>query len=241
MAASDVLTGGDDDLVDLAQEWYEGMGTSKAHGVPSFTVREHHAGKVSDIQITFVSMSAHAGTHVDAARHFFPGGRTIDQYPVGHFVGPGVVVDARRAGRVPLTAEDIRRSGADIRRGDIVLFSFAYARHFGRPEYDEHPYLTRDAAELLVELGARIVGTDTITPDLPSAARGPDFDFPVHRTLLGSDVLIIENLGQGLEQLLGRRVEVFAVPLAIRGGDGAPVRVFARREPPVASSSRGEP
>ena len=217
-----------DGYIDLSQQLYPGMSTSHAHGVPVFTVKEHHAAAVRDISITYLSMSAHAGTHIDAARHFFPDGPTIDEYPIDRFHGPGVVLDVRRDGPEPLTADDIRRCEVTPQAGDIVLLSFGWAEHYGTDRYAEHPYLTGDAAELLVELGVRMVGVDTITPDLPDFARQADFAFPVHRTLLAEDILIIENLGSGLRELLGRRIEVFAVPLAIRGGDGAPVRVFGR-------------
>jgi len=38
---------------------------------------------------THLRMVAHAGTHVDAARHFFPEGESIDEYPIGRFVCRG--------------------------------------------------------------------------------------------------------------------------------------------------------
>lgn len=216
--------------VDLSQEWYSGMSTSRAHGVPEFTVKEHHTPAVEDIVITHVSMSAHNGTHVDAARHFFPDGLTIDEYPIARFQGTGVVVDVRRDGPVGVGAAEIEATGVEFEPGDFALLYFGFAERFGTPEYDDHPHLTLDAAEYLVEKGVSLVGVDTITPDLCNSARGPDFAFPVHKTLLGNDVLIIENLGTGLRELLGRRVAVHAAPLAIRGGDGAPARVFARAD-----------
>lgn len=42
----------------------------------------------------------------------------------------------------------------------------------------------------------------------------------------GRDILIIEHLC--LAEVSGRRLEVVAFPLKIRGADGAPVRVVAR-------------
>lgn len=215
-------------FVDLSHELVGGVSASHAHGAPSITIRPHRAGSISEISITSIAMSTHAGTHVDAARHFIPEGRTIDRYPLEAFHGPGVVLDVRREGVVSLSGDDIRSRRPKIRPGDIVLFCFGYAERYGHSDYARHPYLTADAADLMVELGVRMIGVDTLTPDLPHEARDSAFAFPVHHKLLGQDILIIENLGPGLAQLMGRRVEIYAVPVAVRGADGAPARVFAR-------------
>ena len=108
-------------------------------------------------------------------------------------------------------------------RGDIVFIYFRYAERFGREDYRTHPYLSVDAAEFLIDRGVNIVGTDTITPDVPVVARQPGFDWPVHRRLLSHDVLIVENLGAGLAEVRGRRLTLAVLPLRIRGGDGSPV------------------
>jgi arylformamidase len=227
-------------LVDLSQPYFNGMSTSKAHGVPTFRTRALVTSLPTDIAITDVSMSAHIGTHVDAPRHFFPGGRTIDEYPVDRFRGSGVVLDVRRHGPVPVTAEELSPIVADIRAGDFVLFCFGYGRLFGTPDYPDHPYLSDDVADLLVDQGVTTVGVDVPTPDRPEDSRGPGFAWPVHHRLLGNDVLIIENLGANLERLIGQRVDISAPPLAIRGGDGAPARVTASVLPDP-SRNRGGP
>ncbi len=212
--------------VNLAQPWFTGMPHGKHHDVPSFEPKPRTVtfpGGSAQVSITEIHVAAHVGTHIDAARHFFPDGPSIDAYPTGRFVGPGVVLDAVRDGPVPLTASDLRAMRPEIRRGDIVFIYFGYAERFGREGYRAHPYLSVDAAEFLVERGANIIGTDTITPDVPVVARQPGFDWPIHRRLLGRNVLIVENLGAGLKEVLGRRLTLAVLPLRILGGDGSPV------------------
>lgn len=211
--------------VDLSQPYFDGMSTSHAHGTPSFTARTLDTANGYPIAITHIAMSAHMGTHVDAPRHFFPDGAAIDQYGIERFHGQGVVIDVRRTGVVPVTAADL--AGVDIRPGDFVLLCFGYGGLFGTPDYADHPYLDVDVADLLVERRAVLLGVDVLTPDMPESARSPDFHWPVHHRLLAEDILIIENLGPGLTDLIGQRVEVTAAPLAIRGADGAPARVTA--------------
>ena len=213
--------------VDLAQPLYEGMSCPTPHGVPSFVFEELPAAiEGGTISITKLVMGAHAGTHVDAARHFIPGGPTIDEYPLDRFAGSGVVLDVRRVGIVPVTAEDLEAASPKIRENDIVFLWLGYAQLYGTPAYEEHPYLTEDAAEYLVSKSVRMLGVDVITPDAPAVARRQGFDFPVHTRLLGNDVLIVENLGPGLAHLAGKRAMLAALPLRIVGADGAPTAVF---------------
>ena len=54
--------------------------------------------------------------------------------------------------------------------------------------------------------------------------RAPDAQLIVHQRLLGNDVLIAENL-TGLASLVGKRLQVYALPIKIAEGDGAPARI----------------
>jgi arylformamidase len=203
--------------------------------VESLAVDHHVPG--AEICFTRLSIVSHTGTHVDAARHFFPEGRAIDGYELGRFVCPAVAIDARREGALPLTREELEAAGPEIRPGDAVFIYFGYAERFGGEGYYEHPYLAPAAAEHLVECGVSLVGVDTLTPDLPSVARPDDgYDFPIHSTLLGADVLIVENLGPNLARLLGRRFLLVAAPLRIEGGDASPVVPIALIEQEIQSS-----
>jgi arylformamidase len=219
--------------VTLAQPFFTGMPHGTRHDPPSFDATRrtipYPSGAV-DVSITEIKMAAHIGTHIDAARHFFADGRTIDQYPYERFIGPGVVLDARREGVVPITADELRKASPEIRADDIVFIYFGYAERFGQEAYRDHPYLSGDAAAFLVDHRVSIVGTDTITPDFPVARRSEGFDHPVHRLLLRHDVLIVENLGPGLKEVLGRRLTLAVPPLRIIGGDGSPVPACALLE-----------
>jgi kynurenine formamidase len=51
-------------------------------------------------------------------------------------------------------------------------------------------------------------------------------DFPVHRLLLGQGIPLIENL-INLHELVGEEFELWALPLKLKGGDGAATRAVA--------------
>jgi kynurenine formamidase len=177
------------------------------------------------LDVTLLSLPTHAGTHVDAPAHAIPGGTTIDQIPPERFLRPCLAVDVNVGRDDEITADALRAAiGHDLERGDALLISTGWGDKFGTDEYCEHPALGVDAAEWMVEGGVDLVAVDLITVDVPVSRRVEGFDFPVHRTLLGNDVLIIENL----VSLAGRhrgRGRLHAMPLPLAGRDAAPARV----------------
>jgi kynurenine formamidase len=171
--------------------------------------------------VTRIEMVCHTGTHLDAPCHFIPDGPAVDEIPLERLYGPGVV--ARPDGKdQELSPGDLEASGAAA--GDIVILDTGWWRRGGGD--GDHPCLSEEAAWWLVQRGVKLLATDLPTPDRAICRREADFDWPVHRILLGHGVLIAENLTN-----LGRlpqRVEAMCLPLPIAGADGSPARVLAR-------------
>lgn len=132
----------------------------------------------------------HIGTHIDVAQHMIEGGKSLSEYPPEKFMGRGKLIDARGKETIDVDLlEDI-----DIQPDDIVLILTGCDKKFGTPEYfEKYPVFTAILAKKLVQLGVKIVGIDSPSPD--------EHPFPVHKILLRSDVLIIEML-TNLDQLL---------------------------------------
>lgn len=158
-----------------------------------------------------VTLGTHVGTHIDAPMHMLAGGRSLAQIPVERFISRGVCVDVRNGFGALKTA--------NIREGDTVLLYYGFGEKYYSPEYFEsYPMLSEQAAQYLVEKNVNMVGSDTCSPD------GLE-DYPIHRLLLGADVLIIENL-INLDKLVGTDFTVYAFPIALQL-DAAPARVLA--------------
>lgn len=158
----------------------------------------------------------HVGTHMDAPLHMIEGGKKMDQISIDKFTGKGVLVDAR--GKKNVDADLVENM--HIEPGSIVLILTGQSSHYRTEKYfKDYPHLTEAFGRKMVELKVKIVGMDILSPDEP--------EFPVHKILLGNEVLIIENL-TNLDQLVGvKDFEVMAFPVKLNA-DAAPVRVVAK-------------
>lgn len=165
---------------------------------------------------TYLSTVTHTGTHIDAPAHMLAHGKTLNEFPINHFVGRGVYIKVKNN---TFDLESVKQ--ADIRAGDIVLFNTNMSDHYGEPAYWQYrPAMPETIAQYLVDKKVHVVGLDTGSAD----AKGSD-GHPIHTTFLGGDVLIIENM-TNLAKLEGRQFTVYALPLKL-DVDGAPTRVIA--------------
>jgi kynurenine formamidase len=211
--------------LDLSHPLRETMPRASVFPQPQF--RRVKSLPADPLNVTEMRMVVHLGTHVDAPRHFFSDGPAFDEIPLERLCGPGVVLRIDAAPLEELTASHLERARPDVRPGDIVALDTGWSAHAGTPVYERHPYLGLDAARWLVERGVKLVACDFITPDQPVDRRAPGFDWPIHHALLGSGVLVCENL-TGHRALAGRRAELLFLALNIHASDGAPARVVAR-------------
>jgi arylformamidase len=176
-----------------------------------------HLTRVSDDlpMLSGLSMSCHAGTHVDAPAHFLPGGAGVDGLPLDVLVGPAWVV--RLVGRAPLTASML--AGAAIPPGTVrLLIRSENSDRVGEAFDPDFVALAPDAAAWLLDRGIRLVGIDG--PSIEAYDAPGDL---VHRALLAAGVIIVENLA--LACVAPGAYELTCLPLPIAGGDGAPARV----------------
>lgn len=190
-----------------------------------------------------VHTAEHGGTHLDAPIHFGRGQQTADVVPLSRLVGPAVVVDVAGQAEADadylITVADLEAwesAHGPIARDSLVLLRTGFsarwpdaARYLGTAVRGEagvaqlhFPGLHPDAASWLVtERGVGAVGIDTASID-----RGQSTSYDTHRILAAANVPAFENL-TGLEQLPARGAVVFALPMKVGGGSGAPLRAVA--------------
>lgn len=214
--------------VDLTIPWGPEIEPVPGHPRIFYVPIHHH--ELHGLSTGFATFSIHTGTHVDAPYHFVAGGLTVDQVPIEWLCGSAVLVDLRRyvEPRRPFSADQLAAAVDDpegLRDRRVVLWSGWAQDHWNDPAfYRDHPYLSAEAARWLLERGVRTVGVDFAVDSGGSEAGGPKY--PVHRILLEANVCLIENL-INLDRIGARTFTLLALPIPVRGGNGAPARVVA--------------
>lgn len=185
----------------------------------------------------------HGGTHIDAPVHFAKGANSIDQIPIEQLIGKSIVIDVSNKA---LKDQDYQINVNDftewesvngkIDDGTIVLLNTGYSKYWpDRKKYmgtdkrgasavaELHfPGLHPDAAKWLVEnRKIKAIGLDT-----PSIDYGQSKYFRSHQILFKNNVPAFENVAN-LDQLPATGSLVFALPMKIKGGSGAPLRIVA--------------
>lgn len=215
-------------FVELSHRIEDGMVTYP--GLPAPVVSEHLSRAASEgkyapgtkFSIGRVEMVANTGTYVDAPFHRFEQGTDIAGLSLERLANlPGLYVDGRGRGRA-LDADLFGAKGSNM-EGRAVLIATGWDAKWRLPGYGTgHPFLTRPAAERLVDARPALVGIDSVNIDDTS-----DGTRPAHSILLRAGIPIVEHL-RGLEQLVDAGPFTFtAVPVPVRGMGTFPVRAFA--------------
>ncbi|HET7871325.1 MAG TPA: cyclase family protein [Terriglobales bacterium] len=212
-------------LIDLSHTVEHGVVTYK--GLPAPIICDFLSREASrkiyapgtEFHIGKIEMVANTGTYMDSPFHRYAGGKDLSQLRLEQLVNlPAVKVSA--VGKQSVRAKDFE--GLKNLRGKAVLVETGWSRHWKTEQYYEgHPFLTEDAAKLLVNAGVLLVGIDSHNID--STADGTR---PVHSTLLGAEVLIVEHM-TNLAQLPAEGFRFSAVPVKVKGFGTFPVRAFA--------------
>jgi kynurenine formamidase len=227
----------DMEIIDLSQEIYAGMPVFEGHPGVEMTVAVTHEQRNNTVNPRTVSpvlhaltLSEHAGTHVDAFSHFgieFRG-KSIDTMPLKMFYTEGICVDVSHRGPGELIeVRDIRaalsRAGLEIRAGDtVLLYTDHYRNCFGTPDWPNGPGISVKLAEWFGKLGISAFGVETRSPGIVGVSNKE-----VHR--IGGELGYshYENLINLHRLLAAGRFRFIALPLKIRGGTGSPVRAVA--------------
>ena len=154
-----------------------------------------------EYNLSAVSMSVHAGTHIDAPLHFNEEGSAIDSLRLNTFYGKCTVISVEGV----LTGDDMER-----------LLPYCKRRILFRGE--GNTYLSESAAIVLAESKVVLVGTD-------AESIAPPFDeIRPHRELARAGIAILENLN--LSTIDDGEYDLCAFPIKLGGLEAAPCRAI---------------
>lgn len=185
----------------------------------------------------------HGGTHIDAPIHFAKGKQSVEEIPLEKLIGDAIKVDVtvNASGNADylITVEDFTRwekTNGKIPSGAIVLLETGHSKYYpDKVKYlgtDQRgaeaikllhfPGLSPEAASWLVKnRNINAIGIDT-----PSIDYGQSEYFKSHVILLAENIPTFENI-TNLEELPAKGFEVIALPMKIKDGSGAPLRIIA--------------
>jgi arylformamidase len=180
-------------------------------------VRDMERGDSSNLSA--ISMSLHAGTHMDAPRHFIRSGHGIDRMPLTATVGLARVIEIRD--RESIKVQEILPHR--LRAGERILFKTENSARCWKTDsfVTDFVHLSTEAAAFLAERRVATVGIDYL-----SVGGYHDDGAAVHRTLLAAGVWIIEGLD--LSRAGAGSYDLICLPLRVVGSDGAPARAIVR-------------
>ncbi|GHB80206.1 cyclase family protein [Persicitalea jodogahamensis] len=171
---------------------------------------------------------SHAGTHMDAPLHFGVSDFSIDQFRPEDFMADRawVVNVADCEEKYLITVEDLRGIAPFFRQGDSLLFKTNWYKRLGTDAYrNALPRISEELAVWCVDNRVKILGVEP--PSVADVNNMAEVTL-IHKILLGK-VIIVEGLCD-LDKISGLSVKLIALPLKIKGGDGAPCRVIAIEE-----------
>lgn len=185
----------------------------------------------------------HGGTHLDAPIHFFKNRLTTEEITIEQLTGRAAVIDVSDnvdANRdYQILVDDItvwEQEHGEIHEGAILLFKTGFGGYWPDPiEYlgtDKKgeegvselsfPGIHPDTAQWLIEnRSVKAVGLDT-----PSLDYGQSVLFETHQILFEQNIPGFENVAN-LDQLPTTGAYVIALPMKIKDGSGAPLRIVA--------------
>ena len=214
-------------LIDVSHTVEEGMVTYPGFPAPiicDWMSREASRARYThgtEFQIGKIEMIANTGTYVDSPFHRYADGKDLSELPLESVADVECLVVRVDPAQGP--AIDSVPLAANRVAGRAVLFHTGWDRHWRTEAYFHgHPFLTERAAEWLVKAGAVIVGIDSLNIDSLSTG-----ERPVHSTLLGREIPIVEHM-RGLAEVPQEGGRFTAVPVKVKGMGTFPVRAFVQ-------------
>lgn len=173
-----------------------------------------------------LQLYSHAGTHMDAQKHFAAGSGTIDQTPLKKCMGWAWVIQLEHLqDKVIITVDDLGNIADRFQKGESLLLSTRWSRHVDQPQQyrDNFPRIGESLARWCVDREVKMLGVES--PSVADVNNMEELTL-IHQILLKADITIVEGL-TCLDSLSQEKVFFVAAPLKIKDGDGCPCRAFA--------------
>jgi arylformamidase len=185
-------------------------------GNPEIAIEPQQAiSRGAGANVSTIAFGSHTGTHVDASKHFFDDGETIDRIAPERMIGPALLIAVDES-LMSVGARDLEKH--DISGHTRLLIRTRNSSFIDDPTFHrDYTFLAPDGAEYLVDKGFHLVGVDYLSIEQFHSGH-----HRTHRTLLEKSVVIVEGLSLG--GIEPGEYDFVCLPLRLEGLDGAPAR-----------------
>ena len=203
-------------IIDLTLTYEEGM-----RGVAFENAKSK---SVDGWNSKMLHLYSHSCTHMDATFHFEVNNQNIVEFELSRFVCDSWVIPIEAYAEQKIKLADLNAYPDLINKGDGVILKTGWSAFVHEDKYRQAlPGIHESLANWFVGKGINMLAVEP-----PSIADVMDMEevTKIHEILLGGDIIIVEGL-TNLDAVSKEKVKLIALPLKIKGGDGAPARVIA--------------
>jgi arylformamidase len=213
-------------LIDLSHTVEHGMIIFKGLPAPiicDYMSREESRSRYepgTEFQIGKIEMVSNTGTYIDSPFHRYADGKDLSEINLEKLVNlDAIVVQADYRKGIEIGKKFFEKISI---KGKAILVNTNWSELWRTDAYFEnHSFLTEEAAVYLRDQGATLIGIDSHNID---DTRGKSR--PVHSTLLRAEIIVAEHL-TNLDQLPDKGFTFTAVPPKMKGVGTFPVRAYA--------------
>lgn len=189
------------------------------------------------------STAEHGGTHLDAPIHFSEGKKSVEQLSIDQLKGRAAIIDVSEKVSqnrdYQILPEDItgwEQKHGELEDGTVLFFYTGMGAYW--PDAQAYLGTTKKGTEGVAELSFPGIHPETaqwlvdnrsvkaVGLDTPSLDYGKSTLYETHQILFEQNIPGFENVAN-LDQLPATGAYVVALPMKIKGGSGAPVRIVA--------------
>lgn len=208
-------------VIDLSHIIEDGM--TVFPGTPAVRINQFSRVEKEGYAEKVLKLATHIGTHMDAPAHMIAGGKTLDTFKTGRFMGKALVIPFSHIDLKDIDQDSyLKQFESKLHTTDYIILNTGWSLNWGTGQYfKNYPALDKKGAEYISAFPLKGVGIDAISIDKEDC-----MTYDAHHILLEKEILIIENLCN-LNTIGNNHFKLYVFPLKIKEADGSPIRAVA--------------
>ncbi len=187
---------------------------------PEVRILRHHNYE-NGYFVSQITLGTHTGTHIDVSVHCDRKGKTVDDVPIDMFINKAFVMDLTYLKPLeeinPVHLNSFAEKVDNVR---AIIIKTGWGSHFGKEDFFvSFPGIGEEAVSWLFDKGIDLIGLESPSVNAKKHQK-------IHMLLFERGIGIVESLAN-VEKISSEYVQLYAVPLKLKGLDGSPVRAFA--------------